>query len=573
MEKDKNSIMVISFTPMQKEYYQKYKDKNEIIKNADYSNSTKIKNLEKNYSDNMPYFFPTQHQYDSLPSVINSFKLESLDKFDILAGEEVYDNSKKLCYYSSENNKLSCIDNSKDITEFYKVTKDNSKLHFFDEDFNNLLNTEKSKETYQIIKPSNEEITKNIDNYLISLNTPFVGGAPILNSEYSDNVWNSIPNSINGYDLGDRNKEWLLSGKPIQDSINNCWYRLIDKYILKEVTITVQREFKPEYSYKKFSLINKSDIILPIVIKKYDTITENVLNSNINLTNNNMDYKVERDFMVNDPISLKKDNQVLIGKIESIEDDGSKNLKIYNNKDIKDIKVDADTALTPMFVINKEEKMVYLKFTFDEVKESLQNNKDLNVDLKTKDGEKNEFFSLMLGNKTEVMPIQLDFGEGSKSVEARLEMKRKADGTASISSDVKHNELNLDLPVYGVKLNDAQKEKIQKDGDLGLVTGFKTKDDKEFSLWVSLDKDLNKIVTKPEYAINLDMFFGVKLNDEQKTSLKSGLPTNIEVKGKTYSVTASAATNSADGLNKKAVEDKKNEKLETKKEKGKGVTR
>lgn len=140
--------------------------------------------------------------------------------------------------------------------------------------------------------------------------------------------------------------------------------------------------------------------------------------------------------------------------------------------------------------------------------------------------------------------------------------------------------MNLDLAVYGLKLDETQKKQLQEKGELGLVSGFKA-GEKDFSLWVGLDKQLNKVVTRREKDIYIDKIFGVQLDSKQVEALKKGEGAVITTKNnKELFIRVMAGGTTADGLGvykkEKAVElnllkaDNKTENQEKKNSKSKG---
>lgn len=282
----------------------------------------------------------------------------------------------------------------------------------------------------------------------------------------------------------------------------------------------------------------------------------------------------ERPLKVGDPISLQHNGQTLIGKVLEFKDNGDVSLAISNSREIKDLTVNEKVKLEPMFTLSKDEKMIYLKFTYDEALAALNKNADIKLDKNS--NEKSPIFNLMVGNKTDVISFEKKIDDKMALVQGRLELRRKAGtGEAYVHGEVKHKELNLNLPVYGKVFSENQQETLRSHKDLGLVEGFKNKDGKEYALWVSLDDKLNKIVTAPQNSININQIFGVKTTDEQRESLKRGNETKIEIKGKEYIFKASAATTKGDGLTSKLVTMEKSENLkeEQKKSENKGIKR
>ena len=331
-----------------------------------------------------------------------------------------------------------------------------------------------------------------------------------------------------------------------------------------------------------FRLYLSSDILKP-GYQEFQLKTHEVTFKNTNIMSKNEDLEKakkmevvgnERPLRVNDPISLQHEGQTLIGKVLEFKDNGDVSLAISNSREIKDLTVNEKVKLEPMFTLSKDEKMIYLKFTYDEALAALNKNSDIKLDKNS--NEKSPIFNLMVGNKTDVISFEKKIDDKMALVQGRLELRRKAGtGEAYVHGEVKHKELNLNLPVYGKVFSENQQETLRSHKDLGLVEGFQNKDGKEYALWVSLDDKLNKIVTAPQNSININQIFGVKTTDEQRESLKRGNETKIEIKGKEYLFKASAATTKGDGLTSKLVTMEKSESLkeEQKKSESKGIKR
>lgn len=246
-------------------------------------------------------------------------------------------------------------------------------------------------------------------------------------------------------------------------------------------------------------------------------------------------------FSKGDPVAVRQDNKTYVGKFSSAVND---TIDIDVKKNGEEVKIKALTSeVEPLFYVNKEDQKVYLRFSYNEVGRALKNTDGLTAKL-----EGNQFMGLMAGERSKVMPYETRIENEMRKVEGRLELRRDQNGNAYVSGDVKHKELNLDLPIYGVKLDENQKKTLSENGELGLVQGFKA-GDKEFALWVGLDKQLNKVVTKPEKSVYIDKVFGVTLDDNQKKDLKSGQGTLITTKNnKELYIRVMAGGTSSDGL-------------------------
>lgn len=241
-----------------------------------------------------------------------------------------------------------------------------------------------------------------------------------------------------------------------------------------------------------------------------------------------------------DPVAFQKDGKTYVGTVKEV--DKEQVTMVVKDKDKTEMKMNVKD-LEPLFFENSEAKKIWTKFSYAEVSRAMKNTPDFNVKI-----EPNQILSLMLGNRSAVMNFEKKINDDMVKVEGKIELRRGIDGNAQYFHLVKNKELNLDRPVYGVNLNQEQKEKLTKTGELGLVGGFKS-GDKDYSLWVSLDRELNAVVTKRENDIYLNKIYGVTLNEEQKNKIKSGEGALVEIKkGENVFVLASAASSKQDGL-------------------------
>jgi len=383
-----------------------------------------------------------------------------------------------------------------------------------------------------------------------------------------------MPDVIEGYKLISYDKEELL-----KTSILNNY----QEFGLA-VTVDLDNGNCKEYRFNKDRILiaNEYSTKNDIIDKKVNSyiVDFNSLNFNINnqISNqmaenvpsaNNIDVKGAKTaedkpvitYKAGDPVLVKEGNVSLVGIVKENKD-GNLTIDVKNNKEIKETTVNSKDA-EPLFYVNKEDQKVWVKFAYSEVSRAINNTDGVKVKL-----EANQIMGLMAGEKSKVMPYQVDIDGKMANVEGRVFLRRNADGNPYVAHDVKHKELNLDLPVYGVKLNDEQKQMLTEKGELGLVSGFKS-GEKDFSLWVGLDKGLNKVVTKRENDVYIDKVFGVQLNDTEKAELKKG--NGIHLKEKDLFIRVNAAGSSSNslgvyktekaielGLMKKPEEEKKN---------------
>lgn len=411
--------------------------------------------------------------------------------------------------------------------------------------------TNEQKAQYKIYIEREKEIAVDFAD---SINTDQFLDATYENYEinfpqFSKQQLDSFPDSIDGYKFSPQEKILVLLDQFEQIKLYDQGKTFfIDKdNFLKQMSM---HNDLISYVNKSQTLFKSQEILTPLINIKI------MKDQNVN------EFEVkglERPLKVGDPVAYSKDGKHLQGKVESFGNSGETNLKIFNSKEFKDLTVPAGEKIEPLFVLDKNEKMVYLKFTYDEVKLAIKNTPDFAVKLEK---DKNPLFTLMLGNKTDVIPFEKKIEDKMAPVDGRLEMRRKpTTGEAYVFADVKFKELNLERPIYGVKLDEDQRKQLEKTGELGLVSGFKTKEDKDYNLWVSLDTKLNKVVTKRENDIYIDKIFGATPTEDQKSKIKSGEGVLIEIKDKKYFIQASAATTKVDGLKSYTEEKAKEFKL------------
>lgn len=360
---------------------------------------------------------------------------------------------------------------------------------------------------------------------------------PVFSQEQLDSVPSFYNYNNMTFEIPEGQKMLLLLGNRIDTAtIDKNTKYIRDVWIDKDNKIIIEDK-------EKWHHLNYSDAI-------FDKVVTNK-NSNIIMETNVNDLEVKgvtRPLQVNDPVVVQQNNTHYTGKIEKINEDGSSTIKVFNNREVKELTISNEdfNSIKPLFILDKEGKMVYTKFTYDEVTKALNSSEEI----KTKfEKGNNPIMGLMLGNKSDVIPFEKKIDDKLAPVEGRLEIRRNENGEPVLSSDVKFKELNLERPVYGKTFDAGQLEKLNTTGELGLVEGFKTNSGKEFSLWVSVDKELNKVVTKRENDVYIGQIFGVNTTEEQKATLKKGEGIVLPLKnGSEYYFSVSAATKNANGL-------------------------
>ncbi|POS00916.1 hypothetical protein Q361_11719 [Flavobacterium croceum DSM 17960] len=241
-----------------------------------------------------------------------------------------------------------------------------------------------------------------------------------------------------------------------------------------------------------------------------------------------------------DPVVATYEGKKYIGTIENIDKDQVL-MKVKNFKDVSELTTDVK-SLQPLFFENKEGLKIWTKFSYTEIMEAQKNTPDFKASI-----EKDMITSLMLGNRTDLVKFAKKIKDNMATVEGKFELKRNADGLPVFNHITKFKELNLDKPVYGQELTEAQKSQLKTTGELGLVA-FKS-GAKDFNLWVSVDPKLNQVVTKGERDVNIKFVFGTPVSEEAQNLLKKGEGAVVTLKNneKIY-MAVSAASNKADGI-------------------------
>lgn len=511
-----------------------------------------IQSLMYNLTPIIPYPVLTPEQLDSIPDYIDGKELNTINKTQLLFEHFVpFSNNPD---ENISDCKTYSISNKGEIIKTFEYM--DKKIHFGNPYKKDITFVKKEDCIYTNKNLSQDNSTTDLVNETRAIYEQQTKGKMENLNEYliKDNVIPAIEEQKEQYTK-------YLEGKMFSD---------LEKDDFQEFSKEQLDSVPDKINGIDLNDLDKMKLLLNCLKKNQISYNEKLILKTINIMSTNVDFEkakdldvvgFERPLKLNDPVAIVHDGKNLQGKIVGFQENGDINLLISNSRDIKDLTIKADAKLEPMFILNKEEKMVYLKFTYEETIAALNNKSDIN--LKQSKDVKSPVFNLMLGNKTDVIPFEKNIDNKMAPVEGRLELRRKAGtGEAYVHGEVKHKELNLSLPIYGLHLNEKQKEDLVSKKDIGLVQGFKSNDGKEFALWVSLDDKLNKVVTAPERSININMIFGVKTTEEQRNQIKSGEGAVVEIKGKEYLFQASAAATKADGLKSNAIE-KKVEKTES----------
>lgn len=166
--------------------------------------------------------------------------------------------------------------------------------------------------------------------------------------------------------------------------------------------------------------------------------------------------------------------------------------------------------------------------------------------------------TLLSGNRSEVIK-DLTFSNYDKNTnletkdvrDAVFELYRDRNGNARVFANKSEQELSLEkasVGKYEATFTHEQQMKLAKDKELGLATFKHSETGKERKFYVGVHEGLNKLVTRPEWAIRTDNIYGTKTDKEQQKRLKEGKTVQITTgKGDMY-YRVSAATPARNGI-------------------------
>jgi hypothetical protein len=132
---------------------------------------------------------------------------------------------------------------------------------------------------------------------------------------------------------------------------------------------------------------------------------------------------------------------------------------------------------------------------------------------------------LLIGEKTDLLPMQVAGKEGQEPVkfEGKMVLHREADGTATLKMELPQEKLVIPNEIGGQPFTPEQRQRLETEGNAGLMRGLKDEQGREFNGYVAVDKAMNKVVVLPESKVTLhDTVAGVKLTPEQSHDLREG---------------------------------------------------
>ncbi|MFD2719892.1 DUF3945 domain-containing protein [Hymenobacter monticola] len=132
---------------------------------------------------------------------------------------------------------------------------------------------------------------------------------------------------------------------------------------------------------------------------------------------------------------------------------------------------------------------------------------------------------LLNGQKTDLLPMQVAGKDGEEAVkfEGKMVLHREADGTATLKLELPQEKLVIPNEIGGQPFTPEQRQKLETEGNAGLIRGLKDEKGQEYNGYVAVDKSMNKVVILPENKVTLhETIAGVKLTPEQSHDLKEG---------------------------------------------------
>lgn len=355
---------------------------------------------------------------------------------------------------------------------------------------------------------------------------------------FSKEQLNSVPDIIEGYSLTDYDKRLLLVDE-LQQLPYGIQFEIDSDNYLKSTFLTVGKDEndigqETKFITKEDVQFNKQESIVPM-LDVYLVDKEGYVYFE----------KVEKPLKVGDKINLLTKSGDLYAKGE-VKNIANGEIEVNTSKGI--LRAPFDARIEPLFLIDSQNNKTNIEYGVNETI-ALLTKKELGLHENYFVNRMNDFTDLVKGNKTSILP----FEKGSEKEEGKLQIIKNLEGNPFVSLNLKNPKLNIESPFiqYGedrFKLNQEQKEQLKKTGELGLVNLTSVITNKDSKLWVSVDKDLNKIVTKKNDDIKINKIFGATTTEEEKTKLRSGEGILLDLKGTNYFIIASAASKNSDGL-------------------------
>lgn len=144
--------------------------------------------------------------------------------------------------------------------------------------------------------------------------------------------------------------------------------------------------------------------------------------------------------------------------------------------------------------------------------------------------------------KTNLLPIKVPFGDSHIYTEARIALRRDADGKLGLSIHTLKKEPQLDYPYMGYRFSDEDKDTLRHSGNLGKLVELTPKVGEPFKAYVSIDPQTNELIALKYDRITIPKEIkGVLLTPEQYQDMANGKGVKVEgmlsLNGKPFNAT------------------------------------
>lgn len=124
--------------------------------------------------------------------------------------------------------------------------------------------------------------------------------------------------------------------------------------------------------------------------------------------------------------------------------------------------------------------------------------------------------------KTSLLHVSGSVANVNIKGQAKLSVSIIGEAT-TINLQFKKNKPDLNYPIYGVYLNESQKNNLLDTGHAGSPIKVRRKDGEIVDLLVSIDPDTNQLECLSLKSVNIpEKAFGIEFSEEQREKLKHG---------------------------------------------------
>ena len=128
-----------------------------------------------------------------------------------------------------------------------------------------------------------------------------------------------------------------------------------------------------------------------------------------------------------------------------------------------------------------------------------------------------------------LLPIRTEVGDSYIRTDARLSLRENTDGKLNLVVHAVRKEPQLDGFIYGVRLQEEDKQNLLQTGHAGRLVEIEPVKDQKMMAFLSVDKLTNELVAVRADKIKIpNEVKGVTLNDEQKKNLSEGKAVYLE---------------------------------------------